>query len=328
MRRTELGLLCVGLLQIGCGNGPSADTAPADDGTPVGAPTQNPGNGTAFNGQAGAGSMPTDNNTGFADPNAPPPVTDTRAAIIAATPPPAISGGTMLVVNHGLTVIAADPDRDRVSIVDLAKRKVTAQVALETGDEPGRLVQDAQGRVHIVLRGAGAVATLDLTKGAITDRRAVCGAPRGIAYDADADVLHVACLSGDLLTLPAAGGKATRNMRIADDLRDVVVQDGRLLVSQFKSAALLELDADGQVTQRSVPSAVHQFAQFPQPNGQVFQTFSPALARRAMRSATGARSYCISASWTIRSKSPTRMPLQRVRINLSTATRPRQGRRR
>jgi hypothetical protein len=275
--------LCVASLQIGCGD--SGTDLPDN---PVVGDSYTPSDATR--GQAGAGS----NVTGSVvepptmDPGFPgsavPTVTDVRAPVIAKTPPPAISGGTMLIADDGVTVVAADSDRDRISIVDLSQLKVVKQIALETGDEPGRLAQDARGLVHIVLRGSGEVATLDLDRQSIVDRREVCGAPRGIAYDAKNDALHVACLGGDLVTLPAGGGDITRNMRVAEDLRDVVVHDGKLSVTQFKAAALLDLDEDGAVMRRSVPGLVRQASFFPDASGNIGapRSFSAALVRRAI----------------------------------------------
>jgi len=210
---------------------------------------------------------------------------DDRAPVVAAAAPPMISGGTLLVLRDGVTAIAADPDRDRVSIVGLGPEGLLGHVLLEPGDEPGRATQDAAGRVHVVLRGGGAVASIDVPSRKVTERRSVCGAPRGIAYDASADVLHVACLGGELLTLPADGGQPLRNVRVATDLRDVIVQDGRLLVTQFKSAALLEIDADGVAMTRRRPLSVTQTG-----NSEATEDprrLEPALARRAIAMGDG-----------------------------------------
>lgn len=53
--------------------------------------------------------------------------------------PPAISGGTLGRTPSGAVVIAADPDRDQVYVVDLAARRVLHTVRTP-GDEPGRVV--------------------------------------------------------------------------------------------------------------------------------------------------------------------------------------------
>lgn len=187
-----------------------------------------------------------------ADSTPPPEPTVTAAAV----PPPAISGGTMIVTHAGLAV-AADPDRDCVWIVEprtpAAQGKMRGKIPLPAGSEPGRLVEDATGRVHVALRGAGSVVTLDLAALAVTDTRSVCAAPRGLAYDAAADAVHVACARGDLVTLPAGGGAETRRVYVDDDLRDVVLDGAQLWVSRFRSAELLQLGPDGSIALRLTP---------------------------------------------------------------------------
>jgi mono/diheme cytochrome c family protein len=173
-------------------------------------------------------------------------------------PPPPISGGTLLVTRDGRVAVAADPDRDRVWFVDLAGRAVLAGVSLERGDEPGRLVEDHAGRVHVALRRGGAVVTLDVAARAIVARRAVCAAPRGIAFDGRADALHVACAGGELVTLPAGGGAATRTLRLDRDLRDVIVDGDALLVTRFRDAELLRVGADGAIARRLRPATMEE----------------------------------------------------------------------
>jgi hypothetical protein len=181
-------------------------------------------------------------------------------------PPPSwgvpISGGTMLVTRDGGHAVIADPDRDRILAYDLASDTVTAEVALSAGDEPGRLVEDAAGRIHVALRRGGAVVTLaDAATAQIAARRAVCAEPRGLAYDAAIDAIHVACAGGELVTLPAAGGDATRTLHLDRDLRDVIVDGNQLIVTRFRTAELLALDATGAVVSRSVPPTVHRLPQ-------------------------------------------------------------------
>jgi hypothetical protein len=177
----------------------------------------------------------------------------------SANPPPPwgvpITGGTMLVTRDGARAVIADPDRDRVMIVDLASGKAS-ELALVAGDEPGRLVEDAAGRVHVALRRGSAIVTI--VDGAIAVRRAACGEPRGLAYDAARDAIHVACSGGELVTFPAAGGDATRALRLDRDLRDVVVQGDSLLVTRFRTAELLTIDATGVIASRVVPPTVQR----------------------------------------------------------------------
>jgi hypothetical protein len=168
---------------------------------------------------------------------------------MAAVPPPPISGGTLLLLS-GPQAIAADPDRDMVHIVSLSPFAVSQDVALQPGDEPGRAAEDGEGRVHVALRGGGALVTIDPSSGAIVYRRAVCPAPRGVAWDSTTDLVHVACATGELVSLPASGGAATRTVVLDRDLRDVIVQGGQITVSRFRSAELLRLAADGSISQR------------------------------------------------------------------------------
>jgi len=162
----------------------------------------------------------------------------------AVTPPP-VSGGTLLVMNDGDLAVAADPDRDLVHVVDLANAEQLHAIELRAGDEPGRLVADASGRVHVLTRRGGAVVDLDPLAGTIEGRRALCPNPRGIAYDAEADLLHVACAGGDVVSLPAAGGAPTRRIHLGPDLRDVLVTPEGLVVTSFRSAHVMRLDHEG-----------------------------------------------------------------------------------
>ncbi|MFO0756194.1 MAG: c-type cytochrome [Byssovorax sp.] len=197
--------------------------------------------------------------------------------------PKPISGGTMLVTSKGLAV-AADPDRDLVWLVDLNSRAVK-KVALEADDEPGRVVEDGAGRVHVALRGGGAVATIDLAKAKVVDRTEVCAAPRGLAFDKSADSIHVACATGELVTLPAAGGAATRTLHLERDLRDVMVQGDNLVVTRFKRAELITLDASGKIINRSAPPVLDPSHSFDKGGGDEFsgfQAFEPGVAWRTV----------------------------------------------
>jgi DNA-binding beta-propeller fold protein YncE len=131
-------------------------------------------------------------------------------------------------------------------------------VVLETGDEPGRVVEDAAGRIHVALRRAGAVVTVNATDGVVLRREAVCGAPRGLAYDPDSNQVHVACVGGQLVTLAADSGAIVRTVDLGPGLRDVVVRRGRLLVSRFKSTEVLKVAPDGQVLTRAVAPGIQR----------------------------------------------------------------------
>lgn len=172
----------------------------------------------------------------------------------ASKAPPPISGGTMLTTRDGTLVVASDPDRDQVYFVDAKARTLLSVRALQAGDEPGRLVEDAAGRIHVLLRSGHAVASLARDAASPITRREVCDVPRGIAYDAAHDLLHVACAEGKLISLAAAPeGAITRSLSVDRDVRDVIVRGDQLWVSRFRSSELLTIGADGAVTQRVQP---------------------------------------------------------------------------
>jgi hypothetical protein len=241
-----LGLLMAG---IACNSG-TGDNIVIGGGGPIIGSSGSSG-GTSLPGESGDG--------GFFPAN---PLQPTFGpAVTAAVPPPPISGGTMLVTHDGTTVVVADPDRDLVYVVDVASRTLLQTIALQSGDQPGRVAEDGAGRVHVVLRGSGALVTLDPARGNVLARRAACPAPRGVAWDATTDSVIVACATGELVTLPSAGGDATRNVTVERDLRDVMVVDGAVSVSSFRSSEVLDLTSNGAVSQRlSVQSSV-QLAQ-------------------------------------------------------------------
>lgn len=168
---------------------------------------------------------------------------DTRPPFEADAPPPPITGGTLLVTSAGL-VIAADPARDRLSVVDPALQTVV-HIDLQPGDEPGRIAEDSAGRVHVALRRGAAVVSVDPEAAAIVARRTVCGAPRGIATDDVDDAIYVACAGGEVMRLPADGGDATLVVRLAPGLRDVLIDSTGMHVTNFKSATLRSFDDDG-----------------------------------------------------------------------------------
>ncbi len=208
----------------------------------------------------------------------------TGSPVSLAVTPPAISGGTLLVTHEGDVAIVADPDRDRVLVVDLVARAVIEQTtSLPPGAEPGRAIEDADGRIHVVLRGSGDV--FSFTPGAIAsgERHHVCAMPRGIAYEEATDSLHVACRSGQLVTLSTAG-EITRTVQVESDLRDVTILGGHLFVSTFRQAHLLELDATGAPVTDRVPATFAGFG-------------GGGFAEDGARSGPGATGFAPAVAW-------------------------------
>jgi hypothetical protein len=229
------------------GSGVSFPTALIDAGVPSGGTgAAGVGGISCAGGVAGGASFASDGGSQPTIPSTP---------TTSAKPVPAISGGTLLALADNMTVAASDPERDQIYLVDLASSAVRTTV-LQPGDEPGRLAEDAAGLLHVALRRGGAIVTIDPATASVTARQTVCTAPRGIAYQAAGDVLEVACAGGELVTLPAAGGAATRTVTLERDLRDVVIgTNGTLLVSTFRKAEVLVVGADGTVTSRLTPGS-------------------------------------------------------------------------
>ena len=194
---------------------------------------------------------------------------DFGSTVVATVPPPPISGGTLLVTGDGSLAIAADPDRDLVYGVLLSTGAVAYTVTLDAGDEPGRLVEDGKGRVHVALRSGGALVTIDEATGAIIARRPVCPAPRGVAWDSTTDDVWVACATGELVALPASGGAAVQTLTVERDLRDVIVQSGALSISELRTAQVLRMGSGATIARRD---------QLPSPLG----GFTPHVAWRAV----------------------------------------------
>jgi hypothetical protein len=165
---------------------------------------------------------------------------DTTPVVEARVRPAPIIGGTMTITAAN-TAIAADPDRDVVYVVDLNAQAVKHTIALEAGDQPGRVVVGADGRAHVVLRGFGGLATIDPDAGVVTSRQHLCPEPRGVAvHDTDGS-LYVACSGGALVHLSSAGEELERK-ELEPDLRDVLIVDGAVMVSLFREAAIIGLD--------------------------------------------------------------------------------------
>jgi len=182
-------------------------------------------------------------------PSTPPdqPAVFNGLAFQSQTPPVPLAGGTLLALltqDGASLALASDPDEDVVHVVSLDQNKELGKVVLQPGDEPGRLVADGSGRVHVVLRRGGAIASLDVTKDGATlaQRRSVCSAPRGIDWDSASDSLWVACATGELQQLAAAGGAPTFTTKLDQDLRDVVVSGNTLYITRFRAATVIAFD--------------------------------------------------------------------------------------
>jgi hypothetical protein len=170
---------------------------------------------------------------------------------------PALSGGTLLVLSDPDLVVVSEPTLNRVFVVHLSS-SIADPIELEPGADPGRAIEDADGNVHVVLRGQNAILTLD-PAGGVTRTTPVCSAPRGIGYDAASDSLYVACVQGALWNISADDGKTIKTFQLEPDLRDVVVSGGHIFVSKLRTAEVLVVSDDGEITGRRRPQLTGDF---------------------------------------------------------------------
>jgi mono/diheme cytochrome c family protein len=164
-----------------------------------------------------------------------------------------VVGGTLLVTSDGQTVVAADPERDSVFLVNSSTHAVK-KVTLSAGDEPGRVAEGPSGTVFVALRRGGALVAVDIATGTVARRAPVCASPRGVAYDANSASVHVACRSGVLLTLDANDFSVKRSLQLDTDLRDVIVRAHDLVVTRFLSSEVVVVGDDGAISNRATPA--------------------------------------------------------------------------
>ncbi len=189
---------------------------------------------------------------------APPPTAGaTGPETTAGKGAPPLSGGTLLALSDPDLVLVSEPDLNRVFVVRLSGG-IVHTIELEPDSEPGRAVEDADGNVHVVLRNKNAVLTVDPGDGG-TRTTPVCSAPRGIGYDAATDSLYVACVFGDLWNIAADDGAPIETFVLEPDLRDVVVNGGHIFVSKFRTAEVLLVSHEGEITDRRRPAHLADF---------------------------------------------------------------------
>jgi mono/diheme cytochrome c family protein len=157
--------------------------------------------------------------------------------------------GGLSVSQDGARALVSDPERSQLYTVDLDARSVQT-LSLDADAEPGRSVPGADGSFYVVGRRSGEVLLVNAVDGTITTRAHVCAAPQGLAYDSEAALLRVVCRSGALLTLDALSLELRSSVRLDPDLRDIVPLGEHFLVTRFRSAELLLIDAQGQVLER------------------------------------------------------------------------------
>jgi mono/diheme cytochrome c family protein len=203
------------------------------------------------------------------------PTSSSRAAIRAVE----LSGGTLAIAGGGRYAAVADPDHDRIWIVDLTTSAIRGKVQFADGSQPQRMVEDGNGKLRVALRGSGKIATVSPSSLAISDTIDACPEVRGLSWNKTNASLQVACAGGELVTIKDGLASAVRP---AADLRDVMQVGAKTWVSTFRSAKLMELDANGKVvTEVTLPSV-----QLPAVEGKPV-AFVPAVAWRSIVTSGG-----------------------------------------
>lgn len=176
-----------------------------------------------------------------------PPLPDVGPAPVVdpdATVP--VFGGTLAATSD--LIVAADPSVARLWGVETDLSSVRWERSLEPGAQPFR-IQPFAGTAYVTLRGTGEVIAVDLADGVISQRARVCAEPRGV--DVDEQGVVVACASRELVELDHALAVQSRHV-IEPDLRDVVLESDKVLVSRFRAADVLVIDRASGALQRRI----------------------------------------------------------------------------
>lgn len=239
-----------------CHPAPDGDSAgrtpggqrPPDIGESPSSPT--PSGGTSFGGGAAGNVGP---GTRSDSPALPARLAELRTA---AKPPPPISGGSLAISPDGQHVAAADPDRDAVYLLELPAGELQ-KMTLSAGSEPGRVVFDDAGGVHVALRGSGKLVRIELSTASVGIETPLCEHPRGLAFDAESKLVVASCMDGELVELDAVSHRESARTTLPHDLRDVVLGGaGKRWVARYRSAELLGLQAGNSVRSTARPRSV------------------------------------------------------------------------
>lgn len=149
-----------------------------------------------------------------------------------------VIGGHLLVTADAQRVLVADPEAERLRILD-ASGALIEDVALPKGSWPTRSLEVESDTYQVLLRGTGELATIRRNAGgpATVTTVAVCPEPRGLSRDAANGETLVACAGGELVHV----GAALRTENTGVELRDVAIGPNGLIATSFRSAELVNL---------------------------------------------------------------------------------------
>ncbi len=174
-------------------------------------------------------------------------------------------GGTLafVVTDAGTFGVASIAARDRVRIMRVDANKLdedpltvrtTSDIAMRNGDAPSRVVSDGRGRALVALRRGGAIATIDPLLGSIVARTNVCTTPIGLALDEPRGAFHVACASGDVVTVRLSDDVETTRASVGAALADVAIIGDEIAVTS--GSRIFTIDPRGVTASRDAFASV------------------------------------------------------------------------
>lgn len=183
------------------------------------------------------------------------------AALTAQRP---VVGGHLLVSRDQQRVLLADVEGDRLRAFSVFSSSLAFDVALPAKSWPTRVVESADGRFHVLLRGTGQLASVTppaAGKAAATTLVDVCAEPRALTLGSDAGEVVVGCAGGEVVRV--ANGQVVESRTTDVEWRDLEVHaDGSLVGTSFRSAEIVTL-APGAIAGRRVRPPAQRLSSLP-----------------------------------------------------------------
>ncbi len=157
-----------------------------------------------------------------------------------------VVGGHLLVTADKQRVVMADVEGDRLRVFDASRAALDYDVALPEKSWPTRVVEGKNGELFVLLRGAGAIATVKQQAFTVLE---VCAEPRALALDAVTNELNVGCAGGEVVRV-SADGAILETAQTGVEWRDLAVTPAGVTGTSFRSAELVWLGDTRQVSAR------------------------------------------------------------------------------
>lgn len=171
------------------------------------------------------------------------PTTSTAQPLMPFRP---VVGGHLLVTADKQRVVMADVEGDRLRVFDANRAALDYDVALPEKSWPTRVVEGKNGELFVLLRGAGAIATVKQQAVTVLE---VCAEPRALAFDAATQELNVGCAGGEVVRV-SAQGVIVETRQTGVEWRDLAVTPAGVTGTSFRSAELVALGDTRQVIAR------------------------------------------------------------------------------